>query len=179
VLPKSGTAYRRYSFFDQAQLATFRGHSGFLLFIENEKRSSMKTSSWTIEWSDDLSMSNPEIDAEHQHFIKLANELNDEIMSQHRGDKAAVEHIMCLLLEDAIAHFAHEEQILAEKAYPATQEHILIHSELINKFKQASKEIQNTRIRAAWIKTGLDIKDLMVNHLLVEDTKYIKHLQTE
>ncbi|ATX80803.1 hypothetical protein Ga0123461_2404 [Mariprofundus aestuarium] len=31
---------------------------------------------WKIEWSDELSMSNAEIDAEHQHFIKLVNELN-------------------------------------------------------------------------------------------------------
>jgi hemerythrin-like metal-binding protein len=139
----------------------------------------MKISSWAIEWSDALSMLHTEIDAEHQHFIKLANELNDEIMNQQRGNKAAVEHIMHLLLEDAIAHFAHEEEILAEKAYPATQEHAQIHSDIINKFRQALKNIQDTRIRAVWIKTGLNIKDLLVNHLLDEDTKYIKHLQTE
>ncbi len=138
----------------------------------------MTVSSWTIEWSDALSMSHPEIDAEHQHFIKLVNQLNEKIMKQHR-DKAGIEHIMCLILEDAIAHFLHEERILAEKAYPATQEHILIHSELINKFKQALKDIQTTNISAAWIKTGLDIKDLLVDHLLKEDTKYIEYLQTE
>ncbi len=138
----------------------------------------MNTSPWIIEWSDALSMSNPEIDAEHQHCIGLVNQLNIKILSQQQ-DKAVIEHIMGLLLEDAIVHFAHEEQILAEKAYPATQEHILIHSELINKFKQALKDIQTTNISAAWIKTGLDIKDLLVDHLLKEDTKYIEYLRTE
>ncbi len=138
----------------------------------------MKISPWEIEWSDALSMSHPEIDAEHQHFIKLVNQLNEKIIKQHR-DKADIEHIMGLILEDAIAHFLHEEQILAEKAYPATQEHILIHSELINKFKQALKEIQTTNISAAWIKTGLEIKDQFVDHLLKEDTKYIEYLRTK
>jgi hemerythrin len=134
---------------------------------------------WTIEWSDALSMSHPEIDAEHQHFIQLVNELNDEIMDHHRGDKAAVERILCLLLEDAKAHFSSEELILDKKAYPAKQEHAQIHSEIINKFEQALKTIQTTEIRALWIKTGLDIKDQLVDHFLKEDAKYIEHLQAE
>ena len=138
----------------------------------------MNTSSWKIEWSDALSMLNPEIDAEHQHFIGLTNQLNKIIWSQQQ-DKAVIEHIMGLLLEDTISHFAHEEQVLAEKAYPATQEHAQIHSEIINKFKQASKEIQSTNIRAVWVKVGLEIKNLLVDHLLNEDTKYIEHLRTE
>ena len=139
----------------------------------------MTVSSWEIEWSDELSMLHPKIDAEHQHFIKLVNDLNDEIMCKHRGDKTSVERIMCLLLKDAVTHFLNEEKILTDTAYPAAEEHMLIHSELINTFEQALKTIRTTEIRAAWIKTGLDIKDLMVNHLLKEDTKYIEHLQAK
>jgi len=139
----------------------------------------MKESSWIIEWSDTLSMSHPEIDAEHQHFIGLVNELNNEIMCKHRGDRVAVERIMGLLLEDAIAHFLNEERILVEKNYPAAQEHVLIHAEITNKFEQALKTIQNTKIKALWIKMGLDIKSLMVNHLINEDVKYIEYVQAE
>jgi len=139
----------------------------------------MAVSSWTIEWSDALSVSHPEIDVEHQHFIKLVNQLNDEIMCKHRGDKSAVERILSLLLKDAAAHFANEEQIFEAAAYPAAQEHAQIHSDILNKFEQALKTIQSTEIKALWIKMGLDIKDQLVDHFLKEDAKYIKHLQTE
>jgi hemerythrin-like metal-binding protein len=138
----------------------------------------MNTSPWIIEWSDALSMSNPEIDAEHQHCIGLVNQLNKKILSQQQ-DKAVIEHIMGLILMDAVAHFAHEERLFVENNYPAAQEHAQIHSEAINKFKQALKEIQSTNIRAVWVKEGVGIKNLLVAHLLNEDTKYIEYLQTE
>ncbi|MES9899968.1 MAG: hemerythrin domain-containing protein [Sedimenticola sp.] len=138
----------------------------------------MKIAPWRIEWSDELSMSNSGIDAEHQNFIRLVNELNDEIMSQER-DKGVVEHIMNLILKDAVAHFLHEERLFVENNYPATLEHTQIHLVLIAKFKKALEEIQNTDFSKEWIDIGLDIKDLLVDHVLSEDTKYIEYLRTE
>jgi len=138
----------------------------------------MANSPWEIEWSDVLSMSNPVIDAEHQHFIELVNDLNGEILNQRR-DKAAIEHIMKLILEGAIAHFEHEERLLVENAYPAAREHAQIHSELTSKIKLALKDIQDTEPSTAWIETGLKIKVLLVDHLLNEDTKYINYIRTE
>ena len=138
----------------------------------------MEEFSWNIEWSDTLSMSHPEIDTEHQYFLGLVNQLNKIILSQQQ-DRAAIERIMGLLLEDAIVHFACEEQILTENTYPATQEHAQFHAEIINKCKQALKEIQSTHNRAVWVKEGLGIKNLLVAHLLNEDTKYIEYIQTE
>ncbi len=138
----------------------------------------MAAPSWKIEWSDALSMSNPEIDAEHQNFINLVNELNGEIASQRR-DKAVVEHIMSRILEGAIAHFSHEERLFVEKGYPSAKEHLRIHSDLINKFSQALEEIHNTDIGVRWTKVGLEIKNLLVDHVLNEDTKYIEYLRTK
>ena len=138
----------------------------------------MESSPFTIVWSDALSMSNPEIDAEHQNFIKLVNKLNTEIMSQKR-DKAVVEQIMNHIMKDAIAHFSHEERLFAEKGFPDAEGHTEIHSELITKFEQALKEIQNSDFGEVWIKAGLEIKDLLVSHVINEDTKYIKYLRTE
>jgi len=138
----------------------------------------VETSPFKIVWSDALSMSNPEIDAEHQNFIHLVNKLNTEIISQKR-DKAVVEQIMNRIMKDAIAHFSHEEHLFAEKEYPDAEEHTKIHSELITKFEQALKVIQNSDFGEVWIKAGLEIKALLVEHVLNEDTKYIEYLRTE
>ena len=133
---------------------------------------------WEIEWSDALSMSNPEIDAEHQHFIELVNNLNGEILNQRR-DKAAIVRNMRLILENAIAHFEHEERLLVENAYPDAKKHAQIHSELTGKIKQALEGIQGSEPSTAWIETGLRIKVLLVDHLLNDDTQYIDYLRTE
>lgn len=108
-------------------------------------------------------------------MIKLLNELHDEISSQQR-DKAVVEHIMSLILEDAIAHFSREERLFVESNYPAAQEHAQIHSELISKLKQAFIEIQNTDIGRVWAETSLTIKSLLVDHIFNEDIKHIEYL---
>ncbi|MEJ1464770.1 MAG: bacteriohemerythrin [Candidatus Sedimenticola sp. (ex Thyasira tokunagai)] len=137
----------------------------------------MEKTHWKIEWSDALSMSNPEIDAEHRHFIELVNELNGAI--RDRRDKSDIERIMKLILEDSIAHFSHEERLFVEKGFPSAQRHAQIHSELIRKFKQVLKEIHTTEFSREWIETGLTIRDLLVDHVLNEDTQYIEYLRAD
>jgi hemerythrin len=121
-------------------------------------------------------MSNSEIDAEHQHFIKLVNELNGAFVD--RLDKAEVERIMNLILDDAIAHFAHEERLFVERGFPGAQKHKLIHAFLLNKFSQAMREFQRTEYSRVWIDTGLTIKNLLLRHILDVDTQYIEYLRT-
>ena len=138
----------------------------------------MEEVSYKIEWSDALSMSNAEIDSEHQNFIKLVNDLNGEIASQQR-DKTVVGHIMTHILEDAVAHFSNEERLFVKYDYPNAQEHKQIHSDLINKFEQALKEFQNTELGLRWTTIGLEIRNMLVDHVLNEDTKYIEYLRTD
>jgi len=133
---------------------------------------------WGIEWSDTLSISNPEIDEKRQYFVKLVNELNGEITNQRR-DKVNLERIMGLMLENTIAQFSHEEQLFEEKSYPAAQEHAQIHSELISKFRQALIDIHDTELVMVWIGTSLTIKNLLYNHILFEDARYIEYLRAE
>lgn len=130
-----------------------------------------------IIWSDALSMHNSEIDAQHQHFIKLVNDLNGVNMKQPL-EKDEILRILGLIIDDAIAHFSYEEQLLRVKEYPLLQEHVQSHTELMSSFDQAKTEIENTSIRAAWSKAGLDIKDKLVKHLLEEDTKFIEYLRS-
>lgn len=137
----------------------------------------MAEASWKIEWSDALSMSNPEIDAEHQRFIALLNELNGAIIGGHH-DNADIERIMNVLLGDAIAHFSHEERLFVEKGYPAAQAHTQIHSAIISKFKQTLKQIHDSEFSNGWIERVLTIKNLLINHILIDDTKYSEYLRT-
>ncbi len=137
----------------------------------------MKNRPWGTEWADALSMSNPEIDAEHKHFIDLVNMLNREIASQQR-DKDNILRIMGLILDDARAHFAHEERLFKEKAYPKAEEHAQIHKKLIAALNQSLEDIRNTDHVRRWVEVGLATETALVTHLVDEDTKYIDYLRT-
>jgi hemerythrin len=138
----------------------------------------MGSKPWGTEWADALSMSNPEIDAEHKHFIDLVNMLNREIASQER-DKDKILHIMDLILDDARDHFAHEERLFKEKAYPAAEEHANIHANLIAALEQGLEDIRNSDFIKVWVKVGLGVETALINHLVDEDTKYIDYLRTD
>jgi len=138
----------------------------------------MGTKPWGTEWADALSMSNPEIDAEHKQFIDLVNMLNREIASQQR-DKDNILRIMGLILDDARAHFAHEEALFKEKAYPNAKEHAKIHAELIATLNQGLEDIRNTDHISRWVEIGLATEAALVTHMVDEDTKYIDYLRTD
>ncbi len=74
---------------------------------------------WRLKWDESLSMHIPEIDAEHQHFIRFVNELNNAIID--RMDTKEVRKRMQAIMDDATAHFAHEEALLKEWGYTRTQ----------------------------------------------------------
>jgi len=44
---------------------------------------------------------------------------------------------------------------------------------------QALKELQKTDYIRRWVEIGLAVKDLLVAHVLNEDTKYIEYLRTQ
>ena len=45
---------------------------------------------WRLDWDESLSVHIPEIDAEHQHFIRLVNELNEAIAGRMGREKNRV-----------------------------------------------------------------------------------------
>jgi len=49
-----------------------------------------ETPVWRLDWDESLSVHIPEIDAEHQHFIRLVNELNEAIAGRMGREKNRV-----------------------------------------------------------------------------------------
>lgn len=135
----------------------------------------MVTSPKQTEWSDALSMSNAEIDAQHQYFIALTNELNDAIIGRH--EKNEIERIINLMLEDALTHFAHEEQLFIKMNYPRTEEHKRHHAELIKALQQVLKKIRPSVFSQDWVELVLATKSKLIEHVLNEDTQYINYLR--
>lgn len=132
--------------------------------------SSTDTSPWRLEWNDSLSVYIPEIDAEHRYFIQLVNELNIAIAD--RMDVAEVKRRMQVIQDDAVAHFSHEERFFSECGYPEAAEHAKKHEQIISALHEIMRRFEHEGTDYEWIKAGLEVKQILVSHLLVEDMKY-------
>ncbi len=133
----------------------------------------------TIKWSDELSMANAKIDAEHQSLIELVNMLNTEIVSQQRSQDE-IARIGDLILENMIPHCADEEQVLLEKNLVAeAQELQQDHTQLIDDVKKCLIAIKNHPHVRIWVESGLKIEALFTDHILNIDSKYQDYFRTE
>src|SRR3990170_4510349 len=84
---------------------------------------------WRLEWNEGLSMHIPAIDAEHRRFIELVNDLNEAIIG--RMDREVLKRCMRAILDDAAAHFAHEQALFKEWRYPEAGEHAVKHAQIM------------------------------------------------
>lgn len=125
---------------------------------------------WRLEWSQELSVHIPEIDAEHKHFIELINALNEAIAE--RMSLSEVRKRMQDVLDDAVAHFDHEEVLFIEWGYPDAEQHAREHAAAAEIFVTIMKRIEKSEQDYEWVEAGLQVKQLLVAHLLNEDMKY-------
>jgi hemerythrin len=125
---------------------------------------------WRLEWDESLSMGIPEIDAEHQHFILLVNELNEAII--RRMDVEEIKKRMQAILNDAAIHFAHEEVLFREWGYPQAEEHARKHAHITHALCEIMGHFEHGGVEYEWIDAGLKVKEALIGHLLGEDMKY-------
>jgi hemerythrin-like metal-binding protein len=90
-----------------------------------------------IQWSDEYSVGNKEIDEQHKVLFTIINEF-----FQQDSKQAAI-----MLFESLSSyidlHFETEENMLKQINYPDTDEHIKMHWELINKFHLLEKKLKH------------------------------------
>ncbi len=125
---------------------------------------------WRLDWSEELSTHIPEIDVEHQRFIRLVNELNEAIIGRRGMEE--LKNRMQAILDDASAHFAHEEALFRERAYPAAGEHADKHAHIMLTLHEIMGRFEHGGTEYEWIEAGLQVKQALIDHLLTEDMKY-------
>ena len=82
-----------------------------------------------IEWNVSLSVGNDLIDRDHETLVGIVNKLDDAINQAHGND--VISDILSELSDYIGYHFEHEEQIMRRHHYPASDEHVQEHSDLI------------------------------------------------
>ena len=125
-----------------------------------------------IIWKDSNNMGIPIIDEQHRGIVTTINSLHYFIQNGH-GDEI-IAPTLNILLEYTKIHFNAEEKLITEADYPALEKHKELHKKLVEKTKIIAVEVD--------IKNDptmvLDfLKDWWLNHINVEDRKYVPYLE--
>jgi hemerythrin len=123
-----------------------------------------------VAWKSYYSVGNPAIDAEHQQLLALINKIYEAV--QRGDDQAVAKSALNVMLQYALTHFQHEEQIMREGGFPHFAEHSALHEE----FRQQARAWR----AQAYLVTGHDLlrylKRWWVGHIQSEDKKYMPYL---
>ena len=129
----------------------------------------METEVWSLDWSDDLSVGIPEIDHEHQHFIALIKNLNRAIID--RMELSEIREKLQAILDHAGTDAAIEDGILRQKNYPQASDHAQSHQLMDMRMREIMGELNESSTLYQWIDAGLQVKKILIRHLLNEDLK--------
>ena len=128
-----------------------------------------------IEWTEDLNLGIPLVDADHKVMISLINQLDAGI-----GDGEAHEtigSILNTLVEYTALHFLREEMVMDACRYPGMEAHIEKHAELTERVVDIQARFFDNRESVA-VDELLDfLKGWLTNHVLIEDMAYRAHAQ--
>lgn len=130
----------------------------------------MDDNGFELRWTNVLTVGVPVMDAEHQAFIGRVNELNQAVIECR--DKATIGYLMDSMLAEAAIHFRNEEQLLLAWKYPDRAVHAIKHALLMQQLRHIRSEFETPAITFVGALNGLQINQLLIDHLLQEDMKY-------
>jgi hemerythrin-like metal-binding protein len=112
---------------------------------------------------------------EHRRFFSRVEEL-DACLARHPSPHD-IERCLQVIVQEARAHFDHENRRLVELGYPHAGRHAEAHARLGRQLWDALRTSYATDPDADWTKKGLVIKQMLIDHFEVEDRKYGEFLR--
>jgi len=127
-----------------------------------------------IVWSDRYSVGIARIDAQHRKLVDLINELH-EAMLEGRGNDV-IEKTLDALAAYTVTHFASEEGLMKQCAYPGYAEQKAEHVRLLAQVKLL-QEKSRTKGIALTLELASFLKHWLIDHIAALDKKYTAHLR--
>lgn len=119
-------------------------------------------------WSTKYELGIDVIDFQHQRIVHYINRLYG-IPASEKGD-AEVHEVLSHLVDYTLSHFAFEETLLDDVAYPELSQHLQLHQN----FSQLIDDIRGRFQRGEAVSNQLAglLQDWLISHIMTEDKKY-------
>ena len=122
-----------------------------------------------IRWTDDLSVKNEMLDAEHQKWILILNDFYQGLMDKKPKEKLL--ELVIAMLDYTKYHFESEEKYMKSINYPKLAEHQEKH-----RFYEAKIGEYHERIKEGKMVLSLEVtnflKTWLINHIRGVDQQY-------
>jgi len=130
-----------------------------------------------FQWTEEMSVNNPTIDAQHKQLLKQVNILLDVILNQK--NISIIKETVVFLDKYITGHLKYEEEYLAENMYPDLSEHQEIHKNFIKKYEELKESLE---ISGPTIEMFSEVETFLgewwVNHIGTEDKKYAEFIES-
>lgn len=131
-----------------------------------------------LEWSDKFSTDILSIDRQHQELLFLTQQLL-QVLEGRDSTLADKQTAFKSLVDHALAHFAYEERIMRNIAYPGRDKHILEHDELRAEIDHMLSTVLKGEGAADWKGLTSLVQVWLLRHIVSTDTLLREHIQRE
>lgn len=123
-------------------------------------------------WSNEYSVSIPEIDEQHKTLFELVGKIREAI-SAHHGSATSRE-VMDQLVEYTRVHFALEENLMRTGKFPGFEAHCVLHKNLIAEVVSMQEKIKSGKAAISFELLHF-LHNWLKNHIQVEDMQYSRY----
>lgn len=121
-----------------------------------------------IEWKDTYALGIDEVDDDHRALVDLINALHGALGAD--SDDEAIERFLSEVHTRIAAHFAAEERIMREAAYPQYEAHKADHARLLDDILRIIRDYRDVYSLAPDM-LGIDLEDWFMVHFRTHDAR--------
>ncbi len=124
-----------------------------------------------LEWSEEYSVGNEEIDNQHKNWIGLYNKLDDMMKQHDHADmRKTKEEVLQEMSKYVDYHFSFEEEYMRSIGFPEVDRHWRLHKDFRNQIYSICRDQQEGRLilNSEVMDT---IRNWLVEHIIQEDSK--------
>lgn len=125
----------------------------------------------TFQWTDDFSVGNEKIDAQHKKCFKILYDAHNKMLGNIKSDINSIgPDALHSMVEYTKQHFSFEEKYMKEIAYDGLDKHKKLHSEFSQRLDQITLEMHHGErvLNSEIIKV---IENWLIDHIQKEDQK--------
>lgn len=127
-----------------------------------------------MDWTEDLSVGNPEMDAEHREWLAILNELGDAI--NNNADRTVIGEVIRRMEFYSVTHLTNEELYMISINFPYFDAHKQAHDALVRAIVDIREKWETGMKYSLTIETVQLVRRWLTNHIKVVDKKYAAYV---
>jgi len=127
----------------------------------------------TFRWTEKYSVNIAVLDRQHQALFDTVNELKEALTGGHGS--MVVDDVLKKLVDYALTHFAAEELLMSEHAYPGLETHRAEHRRFARNIKRFLEDYKAGKTGVP-VELMLFLQSWLNDHLLKTDKSYSAYL---